>query len=165
MRRKVSFTQDRAYPALLMKELRTEIEIAASPEAVWSILTDFAAFPEWNPFIREASGEQKVGGKLRIRVVPSGGNGMVFKPTVLAHEPNRELRWVGRLPIPGLFEGEHGFILEPIGNGRTRLTQREVFTGLLVPLLTRSLDGGTKKGFEAMNLALKERAEKKIASK
>ncbi len=144
-----------------MKELRTEIEIAASPETVWAILTDFAAFPQWNPFIREASGEQKVGGKLRIRVVPSGGKGIVFKPTVLAFETNRELRWRGRLGIPGLFDGEHGFTLEPVEGGRTRLTQGEVFTGVLVPLLARSLDDGTKKGFEAMNLALKERAEKR----
>jgi hypothetical protein len=147
-----------------MKELRTEINIAASPEAVWSVLTDFAAFPQWNPFITEASGEQKVGGKLRIRVATTSGKGMVFKPTVLACETNRELRWLGRLGIPGLFDGEHGFTLEPIGDGRTRLTQREVFTGLLVPLLARSLEDGTKKGFEAMNLALKERAEKKVAS-
>jgi hypothetical protein len=147
-----------------MKELRTEIEIAASPEVVWAILTDFAAFPQWNPFIKEASGEQKVGGKLRIRVVPAGGKGMVFKPTVLAFETNRELRWRGRLGVPGLFDGEHAFSLEPIEGGRTRLTQREVFTGVLVPLLARSLDGGTKKGFEAMNRALKEQAEKKVAS-
>jgi hypothetical protein len=152
-----------AHPSA-MKELRTEIEIAASPEAVWAILTNFAAFPQWNPFIKEASGEQKVGGKLRVRVVPPGGKGMVFKPTVLAFETNRELRWLGRLGIPGLFDGEHGFTLEPIDGGRTRLTQREVFTGVLVPLFARSLDDGTKKGFDAMNLALKERAEKKVSS-
>ncbi len=159
----VDATSIEAHP-FAMKELRTEIEIAASPEAVWAILTNFAAFPQWNPFIREASGEQKVGGKLRIHVVPPGGKGMVFKPTVLAFETNRELRWLGRLGVPGLFDGEHGFTLEPLESGRTRLRQREVFTGILVPLLARSLDDGTKKGFEAMNLALKERAEKKVSS-
>src|SRR5580704_15545566 len=69
--------------ALAMKELRTEIDIAAPAEAVWAVLTDFAAFPQWNPFIQEASGERKIGGRLRIRVVPQGSKGMVFKPTVL----------------------------------------------------------------------------------
>jgi hypothetical protein len=144
----------------VMKELRTEIDIAASPEAVWRVLTDFAAFPAWNPFIREASGEQTVGGKLRIRIVPSGGKGMVFKPTVLRYEPNRELRWRGRLGIPGLFDGEHSFLVEPVDGAGTRFVHSEVFTGLLVPLLASSLDGSTRKAFEAMNLALKERAEK-----
>jgi hypothetical protein len=147
-----------------MKELRTEIAIAASPEAVWAILTNFVAFPQWNPFIKEASGEQKVGGKLRIHIVPPGGKGMVFKPTLLAFETNRELRWLGRLGVPGLFDGEHCFTLEPIEGGQTRLRQCEVFTGVLVPLFARSLDDGTKKGFEAMNLALKARAEKKAVS-
>jgi hypothetical protein len=50
------------------------------------------------------------------------------------------------LGISGLFDGEHIFTLEPVDGGRTRLRQREVFTGVLVPLLARSLDDGTKKG-------------------
>jgi hypothetical protein len=147
-----------------MKELRTEIEIDASPESVWGVLIDFASFPAWNPFIQEASGERKVGERLRIRVVPSDGKAMIFKPVVLTCEPNRELRWLGRLAIPGLFEGEHSFTLEPTDAGRTRLTHREVFKGVLVPFLARSLDGGTRKGFEAMNRALKERVEKKVSA-
>jgi hypothetical protein len=38
--------------------------------------------------------------------------------------------------------------------------QGEVFTGLLVPLLRRSLDGATKQGFIAMNEALELEAER-----
>ncbi|HLE55364.1 MAG TPA: SRPBCC domain-containing protein [Thermoplasmata archaeon] len=61
--------------------------------------------------------------------------------------------------IPGLFDGEHIFEIEPAGAGRTRFVQREVFRGLLVPVLARSLDRDTKRGFEEMNRALKMRAE------
>ncbi|MHB8211958.1 MAG: SRPBCC family protein [Acidithiobacillus sp.] len=32
-----------------MRQVETEIEIAASPERIWSILMDFSAYPEWNP--------------------------------------------------------------------------------------------------------------------
>jgi uncharacterized protein YndB with AHSA1/START domain len=32
-----------------MRELGTEVEIAAPPERIWEILTDFAAYPDWNP--------------------------------------------------------------------------------------------------------------------
>jgi hypothetical protein len=142
-----------------MKELHTEIEINAPQDRVWSLLTDFARFPEWNPFIREATGELRVGGKLRVRLQPPGGKGMVFKPTVLVRDDNRELRWLGKLAIPGLFDGEHIFAVEPMDGGRTRFVQREIFKGLLVPLFARMLDGSTRQGFEAMNRALKERAE------
>ena len=142
-----------------MKELRNEIEIQASDKRVWQLLTDFASFPQWNPFIRQAKGEARVGGRLEIRIQPSGASGMDFKPVVLKVEPNRELRWIGRLLMPGLFDGEHSFTIETLDANRVRFTQREVFTGLLVPFFARSLNTDTRRGFEEMNHALKSRAE------
>jgi hypothetical protein len=142
-----------------MKELRSEIEIDASAERVWQLLTDFAHFPQWNPFIRRASGNVKLGERLDVYMQPSGANGMTFRPTVLKAEPNRELRWIGHLLIPGLFDGEHIFNIEPLGTNRVRFVQREIFTGLLVPLLAKRLDTDTQRGFEEMNQALKVRAE------
>jgi hypothetical protein len=143
----------------MMKELRSEIEIAASAERVWEILTDFARFPQWNPFIRRASGNLKGGERLEVTMQPAGARGMTFRPTVLNVEADRELRWLGHLLIPGLFDGEHIFTIEPLGTGRVHFTQREIFTGLLVPLLARGLDTDTRRGFREMNLALKARAE------
>ena len=84
---------------------------------------------------------------------------MTFKPKVLKAEPNRELRWLGHLLVPGLFDGEHSFTIEPLEENRIRFVQREAFKGLLVPLFARSLDNNTRRGFEEMNHALKERAE------
>jgi len=144
-----------------MKELRTEIEIQSTAERVWQLLTDFASFPQWNPLIRRASGDIKVGGRLEVYIQPSGAGGMIFRPTVLKAEPNRELRWLGRLVIPGLFDGEHIFTIESVGEGRVLFTQREIFTGLLVPLLARGLDTDTRRGFEEMNRVLKAKAEQK----
>jgi hypothetical protein len=143
----------------MMKELRSEIEIAASARRVWEILTDFAGFPQWNPFIRRARGNLVEGERLDILMQPSGARGMTFSPTVLNVETDRELRWIGHLFVPGLFDGEHIFTIEPLGTGRVRFTQREIFTGLLVPLLARMLDTDTQRGFEEMNKALKARAE------
>ena len=142
-----------------MQEIHSDIEIKAPATRVWQLLTDFNRFPEWNPFIRRAKGEVKAGALLEVRIQPSGASGMTFKPTVLKCEPNHELRWLGRLLIPGLFDGEHIFIIEAIDTDRVRFIQREVFTGLLVPLLLRSLGSGTQRGFEEMNWALKARAE------
>ena len=88
-----------------LRELRSEIEIDAPPEHVWAVLTDFDAYPEWNPFIRRISGELREGARLEVRIEPPGARATTFKPTVRAVERNRELRWLGRLLAPGIFDG------------------------------------------------------------
>jgi len=139
-------------------ELHHEIEIDASPEAVWQVVAKTEYYGVWNPFIRELHGSLEPGAKLNVRITPPGGRAMTFKPTVLAATPARELRWRGRLGVRGLFDGEHILRIEPLGDGRTRFVQAEVFTGVLVRPLRKGL-GATGKGFEAMNAALKARVE------
>lgn len=109
-----------------MKELRSEIEIQASDTRIWQLLTDFASFPQWNPFIRWAKGEVRVGARLEVHIQPSGTRGITFKPIVLRSEPNRELRWLGRLLLRGLFDGEHIFLIENLGTNRVRFIQRSL---------------------------------------
>src|SRR5256712_13020632 len=82
---------------------------------------------------------------------------MTFRPRVLNVVPNRELRWLGRLGLPRLFDGEHIFELVPVGPNRTRFVQRERFRGLFVPFLAKSLDRDARRGLEEMNRALKAR--------
>jgi len=142
-----------------LKELRTEIEIGAPAERVWQILTDFASYPEWNPFVRRISGEAQEGTQLEVYLQPSGARGMTFRPTILKAEPSRELRWRGKLFIQGLFDGEHVFEIEQLAENRVRFVQRESFRGLLTSLLLRMLENDTRRGFEEMNAALKARAE------
>ena len=143
-----------------MKQMSSEIEINASPEQVWQALTDFSALPEWNPFIRSVEGELNVGGRLKVYIKASKGMGMSFKPTVISAEPNRELRWIGRLLMPGLMDGEHSFIIEPLDGSRVRFVQSESFTGVLVPLMSAmGVFKSAHIGFDEMNQALKRRAE------
>jgi hypothetical protein len=140
------------------RRIETEIEIDAPAARVWSILTDFARMPTWNPFIRSASGNLTRGARLSIYVEPPGKRGMRFEPTVLLVRHERELRWLGHLLFTGIFDGEHYFLLEPIENNRTRLRQGETFSGLLVGFLGGTLSA-TEAGFKAMNTALKRQAE------
>jgi hypothetical protein len=138
--------------------LKTTIDIDAAPETVWAVLSDLPSYPSWNPFIREARGGLSAGERLHLQMQPERGRAMRFRPTVLTAEPNRELRWRGRLVAPGVFDGEHRFAIEPIAGG-SRLLQEERFTGVLVPLLARGLRTRTLPAFEQMNEAVKERAE------
>jgi len=142
-----------------MKELHTQIDISASAERVWQLLTDFASYPQWNPFIRRISGEPTTGERLNVRLEPPESRGITLRPKVLTAEPNHQLRWLGHLFVPGLFDGEHSFVIQSLEGDRVRFVQREAFGGLLVPLFARSLDTSTLLGFEEMNQALKERAE------
>ena len=143
----------------MAKEISTQILIQASPAQVWNVLTDFANYPTWNPFIRSLQGEMKVGNTITVTIQPPNRSTSIFKPTLLAYQKDKELRWLGSLPIPGLFKGEHIFQLQDQGNGSTLLVHKERFRGLLVPLLKNMLEGDTKKGFELMNEKVKERAE------
>ena len=140
-------------------QLQAETDIAATAERVWSILTNFSAYPDWNPFIRFIHGAPEEGAPLEVRIQPSGAKGMTFRPTVLTVIRAQELRWLGRFLVRGLFDGEHRFAIQPIANGKVRFRQSELFSGILVPMFRASLDRDTKRGFEEMNQALKLRAE------
>jgi hypothetical protein len=109
--------------------------------------------------IRRASGKPEKGEQLEVYLQPERAKGMTVRPRILTAEPGRELRWRGHLLIPGLFDDEHIFIIEPIAAGGVRFIQREIFTGLFVPLFVRRLDTETRRGFEDMNHVLKLRVE------
>jgi hypothetical protein len=143
----------------MSRSLQAEVEIQASAERVWEVLTDFAAYPDWNPFIVQAAGEPVPGQRLELRMRLSGGRGMTIRPEVLEADPGRALRWLGRLLVPGLFDGEHRFTIQPSGPGRVRLTQHEEFRGLLAPLLLAMIAKPTLASFHQMNQALKARLE------
>lgn len=143
----------------MARQLITSIEIDAPPNTVWEVLTDFTRFDQWNPFIRSVTGEAKKGVQLQVQIQSPGGDSMIFRPVVLIAEAERELCWLGRFLLPGVFDGEHRFQIERISNHRVRFLHSEVFSGLLVPFFWHSLDTQTREGFEEMNKALKLRAE------
>lgn len=145
----------------MAKNIKTEILINATPEKIWSILTNFGNYPNWNPFIKSINGEIKVGKKIRAEIEVSQSKGMTFSPKILTFVTNKELSWLGHLLFAGVFDGEHKFELIDNANGTTTFIQSEKFTGILVPLFKKQLDNNTKKGFDAMNIKLKELAEQK----
>jgi len=139
-------------------ELWSAIEIDAAPERVWEILTGFAAYPDWNPFIRHIRGDLVEGKQITADLRPPGSGGMTIRPVLLAVNPPRELRWRGHLFMRGLFDGDHVFEIQPRGAHGCLFIQHEYFSGLLLPLLEPMLKHGTARGFFEMNEALKIRA-------
>lgn len=147
-----------------MTSIRTEIDIAAPTEVVWDVLTDLEGHAAWDPFVVEAAGDVRPGARLRLRIVPPGSRGMVFRPRVVEVVEGRSFAWLGRLGVRGLFDGLHRFELQPLPGGRTRLVQSETFRGVLVPLLRRTL-ASSEQGFRALDAALAQQAESRATAR
>lgn len=137
-------------------EIKTSIKINATPTQVWQVFSDFNTYPDWNPFIKEVSGDIAEGKTISINA-----GGMAFKPKVLVFRENKELKWLGKLGFSGIFDGAHRFLLEDNGDGSTTFHHSENFSGILIPLFKNKLLTDTKTGFEKMNKALKKRVEER----
>lgn len=144
-----------------MKELYTEIEIESSAEKVWQVLTSFEKYPEWNPFIKKIIGKAEKGTTLEVHMPDPQGGTIIMTPTVLVADKQRELAWLGKMEgRDDLFTGEHHFLIEPLAGNKIRFIHSERFAGVMVPKLEGWLDTAVKSHFEAMNKAIKNRAEK-----
>lgn len=110
-----------------MPEILLEIDLAAPPERVWAVLTDFARYPEWNPY-------QTIEGKAEplaiVRVSSRGLDGRAF-PTARAgvwkFEPNVRLEFLSGIPL--WFTSTRVFQLSPSPGG-TLLKHGARFSGL-----------------------------------
>lgn len=143
------------------KLIYSEIIINATPTRVWEILTSFSDYPSWNPFITAISGKPEAGSTLTATICPPEGKAMTMKPRVLRADKNKELRWLGSLGIPYIFDGEHTFTLQDTGDGRTLFRHFENFRGVLIPFFAKMLNVNTLNGFRQMNDKLKELAERR----
>jgi hypothetical protein len=145
-----------------MRSISVVTEIAAPIKTVWAEVSAVSKYAEWNPFITAFTGDLVPGNRVEVRIAPPGGRPMTFRPTITAVTEGRDLEWLGRLVMPGVFDGRHSFRLEATDDGRTRLTQAEEFSGVLVPFVGKILER-TRAGFEAMNESVRVRAEASAA--
>ncbi|MHB1287020.1 MAG: SRPBCC family protein [Leptospirales bacterium] len=147
----------------MARDIETTIDIHAPVADIWRILTDLPRYLEWNPLVIRASGSLTVGKRLEVAVRLPGRRPMSFSPILIALFPQREFCWIGTLGISALFAGEHSFRLIPQSHGATRFIHSERFTGALPSLMGRQWYERVRQGFESMNHALKERAERHVA--
>lgn len=145
-----------------MKHIQTDIEIDAPPDIVWEVLTELSSYREWNPHITAASGNLREGAAVEIEVQSnvesSNSRSQTMTPTVTSMEPLQTLQWNGTILFSWVFRGQHTFHLDPLGDDRTQLVNEEQRSGILAPFVT---DDDTWRDYEAMNQALKERAERR----
>jgi hypothetical protein len=118
-----------------MKTFEVRRAIAASPETVWAQLTDARALVSGGLGVKRLDGTIASGG--RVKVTSEANPGRAFALRVTEFTPNRRMVWEGAMPL-GLFKGVRQFTLTPAGAG-TEFHMREEFSGLLAPLITKSI--------------------------
>lgn len=144
---------------ILFNRVFTKTEIGAPAEVVWTILTDFDKYPEWNPFIVKIKGSLEKGSRLTVLMSYQNGKKQKFARRLKKIVRNSELGWQGYVFMPGLFDGEHVFVVEKLSKVKTLFMHSETFTGLLCLFILPLIRKKTQKSFENMNKALKIRAE------
>ena len=143
-----------------MREIQTYIDIGAPASLVWGILADFGTYRRWNPLIRGVLGRPSNGAEIEIRLRSPQGEDVSIRSTIVRVREPRELRWRERWTVPGLFSSERRFRIEPLDEGGVRFHHGEQARGIMVPLLNQRRRLRGKSGFDAMNTALKQRAER-----
>ena len=136
-------------------QITTTVEIAATPEHVWAVLSDLASYPQWHPVFRSVTGQLATGSKLTITTAhPTTDRAMTATVKVLAAEPASQLRWVSNL---GVYRSDRRFILTP-DDGGTLLEQTATYRGILVRFPAKTI-ARIQESFEAINQAVKRQAE------
>jgi hypothetical protein len=138
-----------------MKSFHVTTAINATPETIWSILTDAAKYPSWNTTVDRIEGEIALGEKVTVHAKISPNRAFPVKVTEFV--PGKRMTWSGGMPL-GLFKGERVFSLDPNEDGSIEFSMREEFRGLLAPLIGRSIPD-LQPAFEEFAQGLKKQAE------
>ncbi len=140
------------------KTFRVERTIPAPPEAVWEVLLDTAAYPEWNPVFVEVDGDYVKGERVLNKVRDPSGAILEMTALVETLEPRAELRQSGG--TPGILTFDHRWLLAPTEGG-TRVVQHEVDRG--IGLWFWNADW-IEPAYSSVNEALAERVQSVMAT-
>ena len=139
-----------------MLEFRASTAIRSTPERIWAILTDAAAYPSWNSTVSRVDGAVAVGQTVTVHAKLNPGR--AFPVRVVELEPNSRMVWRGGMPLPFLFKGERTFTLTPKGDGTVEFDMHEVFSGWLSSLIGKSIPD-LQPAFDEFAACLKQHAE------
>lgn len=144
------------------------IEIDAPIELIWKIITDFDAYPEWNPLNRF----------FRLDAAAAPNNTVTFGPSWGPYDPDcialPEVSFTTRETItvweencclayadikPGLMAAERSQFISKLPNGKVRYHTYERLRGPLSVFVRWQFGKKVVAGFIANGIALRKRAE------
>lgn len=107
----------------------TEIEINATPEQVWNVLTDWNNLKEWSSSFIGISTDKMVLGEVFISYFknPITGKSIELEHVCTDHVEGRKFGWSGDLI--GKTKDHHIYFLEPTADGTTIFRQEDGLHG------------------------------------
>ena len=144
-----------------MPVYQTTFAVNAPAARVWDALTALDRYPEWNPQIPRVTGRLLPGEQIELQLALPGRPPMALTATIEEARPDALLTWRGHVMAPWLFEGYRRFEIEPVAPTQVRVTHVEDVHGLLAPLFGLALGARVQSSHDALNAALKARAEER----
>jgi len=138
-----------------MKYFAVKTSIRATPERIWALLTNAGGYTSWNNTVQKVDGKIAQGEQVTVHAKINPGR--AFPVKVAEFVPSRRMVWTGGMPL-GLFKGERTFTLQPGSNGDVEFSMREEYTGLMAPLIGRSIPD-LQPAFDEFAADLKRAAE------
>lgn len=141
-------------------EIRDDVEINASVDKVWNTVIDFDNYKKWNSQLTFLGGTVQPNGNLHLRLAAAGTDPYEFKPDISHWTERKQFAWLAQTGLPRIFDGEHFFELKDLGDGKTLLTNREEYRGVLSQIFRQlPMMKTAPEGFKKMNLELKNYVE------
>lgn len=142
--------------------INVEVEIKAPAETVWSVLTDFANYAQWNPLMKSVEGEAKLNSQIKATIEAPGQKPINLKPKITTLIENEELAWRVRVVIPGILDMNHQHLIEKVSDDTVKYIQRETVTGLLSKSFLNKNKRNIEFAYTVINRALKSHCESKV---
>lgn len=142
------------------RAISSEIEIDAPIELVWSILRDFDAYPEWNPFTVSVKTTLQLGSLVDMQVKLRPPKEMHQVEYVSAVVEGERMCWGGHVGPRWFINADRCQVLTDLGDDRTRYVTTDVFRGISVGLMFLVVGRHVQRGFDDVARALKVRAER-----
>ena len=134
------------------------IGVQAPADVIWEIVADLDRWAEWNPTYTRASGVIRIGEPLALTLLLPGQSPPEIKPRVVDWVPGEQLHWQLKM-LSGAIRTLRYIEIESLGPASSVVDNGELFQGLMGPSLGKRMAGPVRRGFRAMNEALKDRAE------
>jgi hypothetical protein len=138
-------------------KVSSDIQLDAAPEAVWAVLTDFAAYTEWNPLIKAASGIPAPQGQIDVTIAYLGSDLLKGSAEVTGWVPSKYFSFTIRKGPSWWYQEEHIFRIKERENGKLTFYNEIYATGLSLRFGRKDASHRMRYAVDQMNEALQER--------